>query len=163
MLEGANVALFIEVLCRRDRFIVHACAVVDDSCDEADRPKRAESTHRKSVLECRPPRKKNIRFPLVVELNATGGRALLRLLCPRHCVGRFSDPTLASDAHLHTCAAGTRGLIIVPYSRQHRMDADRIAVDRSASADCTTHLRTAHREVEARCMIAKALSHVCIS
>jgi hypothetical protein len=44
---------------------------------------------------------------------ATGGRALLRLLCPRHCVGRSSDHTLASDAHLHTCGAGTRGLIIV--------------------------------------------------
>lgn len=50
---------------------------------------------------------------LASDQSATGGRALLRLLCPRHCVGRFSDHTLASDAHLHTCGAGTRGLIIV--------------------------------------------------
>jgi hypothetical protein len=43
--------------------------------------------------------------------------------------GDFSDHTLASDAHLHTCGAGTRGLFIVPYSRQHGTDGDRIAAD----------------------------------
>jgi hypothetical protein len=67
----------------------------------------------------RPPGEMATWSPLVVEWNATGGRALLRLLCPRHCVGRFSDHTLASDAHLHTCGAGTRGLIIVPYTPRH--------------------------------------------
>jgi len=35
--------------------------------------------------------------------------------------GDFSDPTLASDAHLHTYYAGTRGLFIVRYLRQHGM------------------------------------------
>jgi hypothetical protein len=58
--------------------------------------------------------------PMVVERNVTGGRALLRLPCSRHCVGRFSDHTLASDAYLHTRGAGTRGLIIVPYTPRHR-------------------------------------------
>jgi len=38
--------------------------------------------------------------------------------------GDFSDRTLASDAHLHTCGAGTRGLFIVLYSRQHGTDGD---------------------------------------
>ena len=42
--------------------------------------------------------------------------------------GDFSDRTLASDAHLHTCGAGTRGLFIVPYSRQHGTVGDRTAV-----------------------------------
>ena len=76
-----------------------------------DPPVLAESRYRKSAREPRPPREMATRFPFVVEeWNATGGRALLRLLCPRHCVGRFfSDHTLASDAHLHTCGTGTRG------------------------------------------------------
>jgi hypothetical protein len=45
----------------------------------------------------------------LLHVGATGDQALLRLLCARHCVGRSSDPTLASGAHLHTCGAGTRG------------------------------------------------------
>jgi len=37
--------------------------------------------------------------------------------------GDFSDHTLASDAHLHTCGAGTRGFDhCAPYSRQHGME-----------------------------------------
>jgi hypothetical protein len=51
--------------------------------------------------------------------------------------GDFSDPTLASDAHLHTCGAGTRGLIIVRYSRQQGMDGERMTVD----ADCERFTR----------------------
>ena len=33
--------------------------------------------------------------------------------------GDSSDHTLASDSHLHTCLAGTRGVIILLHSRQH--------------------------------------------
>src|SRR5207248_351742 len=35
----------------------------------------------------------------------TGGRPLHRLLCAHDRVGRSSDLTLASHAHLHTCGA----------------------------------------------------------
>src|SRR5260370_27532560 len=55
-----------------------------------DPPVLAESRYRKSAREPRPPREMATRFPFVVEeWNATGGRALLRLLCPRHCVERL--------------------------------------------------------------------------
>jgi hypothetical protein len=33
--------------------------------------------------------------------------------------GDFSDHTLASDSHLHTCDTGTRGRVIVRYLRRY--------------------------------------------